>query len=212
MGDLGLHAAHVRSASAGLKPTSASTPSSRRSISEPPPTGAGGTAPCDTWDNAVLHAHRRTIDGAEVPVPVNLEMKRLAPGRPTRGYPRRSAATGGVRFTTKGPKTLLDLPQRQGAARGQRTDLGFDTPFPTDAPDRHLRAPASQDRFLQMWAAYLAERAGALERALRLRDARRGRGPATSSGPPPLATHAGQRRRHACELRYESCSRAHATQ
>jgi hypothetical protein len=41
------------------------------------PDGKGGTAACDTWDNALLHTWA-PIEGQ--PTPMRLEMKRLAPG------------------------------------------------------------------------------------------------------------------------------------
>jgi len=58
---------------------------------------------------------------------------------------------------------LWDLHEAKSAQEQlwQRTDLGFHGPFPTITGG--IFEPGFPDCFLQMWAAFLAERAGALE-------------------------------------------------
>ena len=73
MGDLGMHVAHLP-LRLGWKP--ASVYAQLQKIVTSRPDGKGGMAPCDTWDNAILHA---TAEIAGSPVPMTLEMKRMAP-------------------------------------------------------------------------------------------------------------------------------------
>mgnify|MGYP000063491074 CR=1 FL=1 len=67
---------------------------------------------------------------------------------------------GGIRYSTKEPKTLWTF-QRGKEQLWQRTDLGFHGPFPTITGG--IFEPGFPDCFLQMWAAFLAERAGSLD-------------------------------------------------
>ena len=60
-------------------------------------------APCDTWDNALLHTDVRIGDAD---VPLRLEMKRLAPGERNSWFIEILGTEGGVKFSTKEPKTL----------------------------------------------------------------------------------------------------------
>ncbi len=153
MGDLGMHTVHLPFR-LGWKP--------RRVYAQllkgfpERPDGRGGLAVCDTWDNALLHTDTM-IDGEEVPV--RYEMKRLAPGETNTWFFEVMATGGGVRFSTREPKTLRTF--RPGKTQGwERTDLGFHGPFPTITGG--IFEPGFPDCFLQMWAAFLAERAGQL--------------------------------------------------
>jgi predicted dehydrogenase len=65
-----------------------------------------------------------------------------------------------VKFSTKEPKTLWTF-QRGKEQYWQKTDLGFNGPFPTITGG--IFEPGFPDCFLQMWAAYIAERAGKLD-------------------------------------------------
>jgi predicted dehydrogenase len=67
---------------------------------------------------------------------------------------------GGARFSTKEPRTFWSF--RRGAEQQwSRTDLGFQTPFKTITGG--IFEPGFPDVLMQMWAAYLAERSGALD-------------------------------------------------
>ena len=113
-------------------------------------------APADTWDNAMLHTEV-AIDGADVPM--RLEMKRLAPGETNTWFFEVLGTDGGVRFSTKEPKTFW-LFERGKEQAWKRIDLGSQSPFtPVTGP---IFEAGFADCFLQMWAAYLAERAGRL--------------------------------------------------
>ncbi len=154
MGDLGMHAVHVPFR-LGWNPKRVYA--QLQSLYPERPDGKGGTAVCDTWDNALLHTEI-DADGAEVPV--RFEMKRLAPGETNSWFLEVLGTDGGVRYSTKEPKTLWTF-QRGKEQLWSRTDLGFHGPFPTVTGG--IFEPGFPDCFLQMWAAFLAERAGKLD-------------------------------------------------
>ena len=154
MGDLGMHTIHVPFR-LGWKPKRVYA--QLQKIYHERPDGNGGIASCDTWDNAMLHTDVE-IDGAEVPL--RFEMKRLAPGETNTWFIEILGTDGGVKYSTKEPKTLWTF-QRAREQTWQRTDLGFHGPFPTITGG--IFEPGFPDCFLQMWAAFLAERAGKLE-------------------------------------------------
>jgi len=153
MGDLGMHAVHVPFR-LGWKPVRVYA--QLQKIYHERPDGRGGVAPCDTWDNALLHTDIRVGDDE---VPMRLETKRLAPGETNTWFIEVLGTEGGVRFSTKEPKTLWTFEFGKEQA-WKRTDLGFAGAFPTITGG--IFEPGFPDCFLQMWAAYLAERAGEL--------------------------------------------------
>ncbi len=153
MGDLGMHAVHLPFR-LGWKPKRVYA--QLQKIYPERPDGKGGMTPCDTWDNALLHTDVE-IDGADVPV--RFEMKRLAPGETNTWFIEILGTEGGIRYSTKEPKTLWTF-QREKEQLWRRTDLGFHGPFPTITGG--IFEPGFPDCFMQMWAAFLSERAGLL--------------------------------------------------
>jgi predicted dehydrogenase len=153
MGDLGMHTVHLPFR-LGWKPLRVYA--QLQKIYTERPDGKGGMAPCDTWDNAMLHTDV-TIGNDEVPM--RLEMKRLAPGETNTWFIEVLGTEGGVRYSTKEPKTLWVF-ERAKEQIWQRIDLGFQTPFTTITGG--IFEPGFPDCFLQMWAAFAAERAGQL--------------------------------------------------
>ena len=154
MNDLDLHVAHLP-LRLGLRPRSVHAQLQR--VYRTRPDGKGGSAVCDTWDNAVLHT---SVEVAGDPVPMTLEMKRMAPGETNTWVFEMLGTDGGVRFSTKEPKTLWTY--RRGKEQAwERTDLGFDMPF--KAITGAIFEPGFPDILMQMWAAFLAERAGKLD-------------------------------------------------
>jgi predicted dehydrogenase len=113
-------------------------------------------AECDTWDNALLHTDIE-VDGREVPV--RFETKRLAPGATNTWSIEILGTDGGARFSTAEPKSFWHF-ERNKEQTWCRTDLGFQAAFPTITGG--IFEPGFPDCFLQMWAAYAAERAGVL--------------------------------------------------
>lgn len=153
MNDLGMHVAHVP-LRLGWKPHRLYA--QLQKIYTERPDGHGGRAPCDTWDNAVLHC---TAAVGDHPVPLTLEMKRLAPTETNTWLLEILGTDRGVRFSTKEPKTLW-LYRRDREQWWEKTDLGFAVPFPTITGG--IFEPGFPDLLMQMWAAFLAERAGVL--------------------------------------------------
>jgi predicted dehydrogenase len=153
MNDLGLHVAHLP-LRLGWKPSRLHA--SLQRIYRSRPDGRGGVAPCDTWDNAVIHA---AVDIAGESVPLTMEMKRMAPTETNTWIFEALGTDRGVRFSTKEPKTLC-VYRREKEQSWQRTDLGFEMPFKSITGA--IFEPGFPDILMQMWASFLAERAGLL--------------------------------------------------
>lgn len=153
MGDLGMHVAHLP-LRLGWKPSSIFA--QLQKIYPTRPDGKGGTAACDTWDNAILHG-TASIRGH--PTPLTLEMKRMAPTETNTWYIEILGTDKGVRYSTKEPKTFWTY-RRDKEQWWEKTDLGFSMPFRTITGA--IFEPGFPDLLMQMWAAFLAERAGLL--------------------------------------------------
>ena len=153
MNDLGLHVAHVP-LRFGWKPVSVYA--QLQKIYSERPDGRGGMAACDTWDNAIVHANAEI--GSAV-VPLRLEMKRLAPTETNTWVLEVLGTEGGVRYSTKEPKTFWVF-RRGKEQTWEKTDLGFAMPFKTITGS--IFEPGFPDVLQQMWAAFLTERAGLL--------------------------------------------------
>lgn len=153
LGDLGMHACHIP-LRLGWKPQSLFAQLQKGYPQRPD--GKGGMATCDTWDNAMLHTWVQ-IGGNDVPL--RLEMKRMAPGATNTWFIEVLGTEGGLRFSTAEPKSLWIF---EGGKEQywKRTDLGFDMPFKTVTG--HIFEPGFPDVIQQMWASFLAERAGSL--------------------------------------------------
>jgi Predicted dehydrogenases and related proteins len=154
MNDLGLHVAHVP-LRLGWKPTRVHA--RLQKIYHERPDGKGGTAACDTWDNAALHCSLDLPGQADVPL--TLEMKRMSPTDTNSWEIEILGTDAGVRFSTKRPKTLLTY-VREKEQSWRAVDLGFSMPFKTITGG--IFEPGFPDILMQMWAAFLAERAGRL--------------------------------------------------
>jgi predicted dehydrogenase len=150
MGDLGVHVLHLP-LRLGWRPTRVYA-TVQDIVSERP--GPDGTlVTCDTPDNATLHA---TVGD----FPLTLEVKRIAPGESNTWRLRVLGLDGGVEFSTAAPKDLWTFERRDGHQLWQREQTGSQSAFAT------ITGPIFEfgfsDAVLQMWAAYLAEREGAL--------------------------------------------------
>jgi len=153
MADLGLHVAHLP-LRLGWRPEALFAVLQK--VYATRPDGRGGSAPCDTWDNATLHC--RVALGDQT-LPLTLEMKRMAPTETNTWIFEVLGTDGGVRYSTKEPKTFWTY--RRGEEQAwSKVDLGFATPFKTITGA--IFEPGFPDVIMQMWAAYLAERAGRL--------------------------------------------------
>lgn len=153
MGDLGMHVAHLP-LRLGFVPRRVYAQLQKGYPERPD--GKGGTAACDTWDNALLHLDF-SHDGAEVPM--RWETKRLAPGETNTWSIEVLGTEGGARYSTKEPKTFWRF--KGGKQQGwERVDLGFGSAFPTITGG--IFEPGFPDVLQQMWAAFLTERSGLL--------------------------------------------------
>ncbi len=153
MGDLGMHAVHVPFR-LGLKPINVYA--QLQKLYTERPDGKGGMAACDTWDNATLHCD---IVHECLTVPMTIEMKRMAPTETNTWFVEILGTEGGVKYSTKEPKTLWTF-QRGKEQTWTKTDLGFNGPFPTITGG--IFETGFPDCFQQMLAAYVAERDGFL--------------------------------------------------
>jgi predicted dehydrogenase len=154
MNDLGLHAVHVP-LRLGWKP--AQLYARLQKIVTHRPDGQGGMAVCDTWENALLAGE--FTDAQSLPVPITLEMKRVAPGETDTWYLEVTGTEASYRFSTKEPKTLWVF-RRDKEQWWQKTDLGNTPPFKVITPG--ITEFGFSDCFQQMIAAFAAEWAGTL--------------------------------------------------
>ena len=154
MGDLGMHTVHFPFRM-GWRPKRVFA--QLQKIYRERPDGRGGMAPCDTWDNALLHC---TTEIAGEEVPLEISTKRLAPGEMNTWFIEVLGTDGGARFSTKEPKTVW-LFQRGKEQIWQRYDVGQSyNAFPTITGG--IFESGFSDCFLQMWASFVADREGVL--------------------------------------------------
>ncbi len=154
MADLGMHALHLP-LRLGWDPTHLYA--QLQKIVTERPDGKGGLAPCDTWDNATLHA---TVPIAGKPVPMQLEMKRISPSDTNSWVFEVTGMDGGFRYSTKEPKTFWTFRREGKSQQWCREDLGFQTWYPTITGINF--EPGMADILAQMWAAFFVERNGDL--------------------------------------------------
>jgi predicted dehydrogenase len=149
MADLGMHVLHLP-LRLGWRPRSVYAVLQDIVRERPGPDGA--PVRCDTWDNATLHA--------DAGFPLTLATKRIAPGETNTWRLRALGMDGGVEFSTASPKAVRRFAVRDGRQVWERLETGSQSAFGT------VTGPIFEfgfsDAILQMWAAYLAERAGAL--------------------------------------------------
>lgn len=157
MGDLGMHACHVPFR-LGWRP--ARVYAQLQKITHERPDGKGGMAACDTWDNAMLHCDVEIPGHPNGTVPMRLETKRLAPGEMNTWFIEVLGTDGGVRFSTKEPKTVWQF--RRGKEQvWERYDVGMaDSAFPVVTGG--IFEAGFADCFQQMLASFAAEQAGSL--------------------------------------------------
>jgi predicted dehydrogenase len=155
MGDLGMHVLHVP-LRLGWKPKVVFA--QLQKIITERPDGKGGFAVCDTWNNATLNT---CVEIDQEHVPMTLEMKRISPGETNTWYIEVLGTTGGVKYSTKDTKALWTF-NNENEQLWQRTDLGFKG-MPFDTITGGIFEPGFPDCFMQMLAAYIAEREGFLD-------------------------------------------------
>lgn len=153
LNDLGMHVAHLP-LRLGWKPARVYAQLQRGYPTRPD--GRGGTTACDTWDNALLHCDV-LINGQETPM--RWEMKRLAPTETNTWFIEVLGTEGGVKFSTKEPKTLYVF-QNGKEQSWNAIDLGHKSAFETVTGG--IFEFGFPDSILQMLAAFASEREGTL--------------------------------------------------
>jgi predicted dehydrogenase len=153
LNDLGMHVAHLP-LRLGWKPSRVYAQLQKGYATRPD--GKGGTATCDTWDNALLHCDT-TINGEDVPM--RWEMKRMAPTETNTWFLEVLGTQSGIRYSTKEPKTLYRF-QNGKEQSWNAIDLGHKSAFETVTGG--IFEFGFPDSILQMLAAFAAERAGVL--------------------------------------------------
>lgn len=158
MGDLGLHVAHVP-LRLGFRPESVYA--MLDNVVTERPGSDGVPVACDTWDNALLACRVPTDDVADARrFSMLWETRRIAPGQMNSWSFTALGMDGGVRFTTRSPATLERFTVRDGEQVWEQVQPGHASSWPTVTGG--IFEFGFTDALLQMWAAYLAERAGAL--------------------------------------------------
>ena len=146
MGDLGMHALHLPLRFGWMPRTVRAVLSD---VVTERPDGRGGTAPCDTPDNAVLLCEAEGF-------PLRIETKRMAPGETNTWLIEVDGTEGSIAFTTKRPKTLRTMAYRPGGPQEWREqDLGARSAYPTITGA--IFEFGFSDAVQQMWAAFLDE-------------------------------------------------------
>ncbi len=154
MGDLGMHVTHVP-LRLGWQPVSVFA--QLQELVAVRPDGKGGSAVCDTIENATLSTIANEATGD---FPLTLETKRIAPGEMNTWRLRVVGMAGGVEFSTRYPQSLKVMTIRDGQQVWEERMAGSQSAQPT------ITGPIFEfgftDALLQMWAAYFTERAGEL--------------------------------------------------
>ena len=150
LGDLGMHALHVP-LRAGWLPRDVRAVLT--DVVRERPDGKGRTAPCDTWDNAVLLCE---VAEEGYTFPLRVETKRIAPGETNTWTIEVDGTEGSIAYTSKFPKTLRWMDYEPGAPQAWRVlDLGSESAYPTITGA--IFEFGFSDAILQMWAAFLDE-------------------------------------------------------
>lgn len=160
LNDLGMHTWHVP-LRLGWRPDAVYGELQNIVTERPDP--SGNLALCDTWDNAIVHSWARH-EGERFPL--TTETKRIDPGEKNTWQFEAVGLNGGVRFSTKNPKRVqvfsIDTVPGMGTEQvWKNIDAGSQSVWPT-VTGANFEFGFS-DAILQMWAAYLAERAGLLD-------------------------------------------------
>ena len=158
MGDLGLHVAHVP-LRLGYRPETVYAMLDNVVTERPGPDGA--RVVCDTWDNALLACRvPSTTDVDARRFSMLWETRRIAPGQMNSWSFEAIGMDGGVRFSTRTPATVQRFALRDGEQVWEEVQPGNASAWPSITGG--IFEFGFADALLQMWAAYLAERAGAL--------------------------------------------------
>ncbi len=158
MGDLGMHVAHVP-LRLHYQPSSVYALLEDIVTDRPVAAGSSEKVRCDTWDNAFITMRGR-ITGSERAFPMMWETKRIAPGNMNTWVFEAQGMDEGVRFSTRTP-AYFERFRRDGSEQiWEQVQPGNVSAWPMVSGA--IFEFGFADALLQMWASYLAERAGQL--------------------------------------------------
>lgn len=153
MGDLGIHTQHLPF-HLGFKPQNVSA--YLANIAKERPDLDGNMVPCETWDNAILMC-QTTNENGDV-FPMQLEMKRMAPGCTNTVEYEIYGLNMSAKFTSDDPNAIC---YTQAVGREQawaRLVIGQKTQFPVITGS--IFEFGFSDSLLQMFAAFVSELRG----------------------------------------------------
>ena len=153
MGDLGIHTQHLPF-HLGIRPLTVSAQLANLVPERPGPDGA--PVPCETWDNAILLCEAENAAGDRFPM--QMEMKRMAPGCTNTVEYEIYGLNMSARFTTDDPNAVR---YTQAVGREQawaRLVVGQKTLYPVITGG--IFEFGFSDSLLQMFAAYVSELRG----------------------------------------------------
>ncbi|MBT3272125.1 MAG: Gfo/Idh/MocA family oxidoreductase, partial [Spirochaetales bacterium] len=150
MGDLGMHPCHVPF-KAGWKPLNVRAILSN--LMPARPDGKGGTAQCETWDNATLFCETVSPDGESFPM--TIKTQRIAPGEKNTWYLSVKGMKGSAVFNTKNINHIEIMNYTGGEQVWQIIDMGHETAYKSITGG--IFEFGFSDAILQMWAAFLYE-------------------------------------------------------
>ena len=153
MGDLGMHVAHVPLRLGFLPATVYALLDNVVTERQ----GPEGLVPCDTWDNALLALR---VPQGDRKFSMLWETRRIAPGNMNTWIFEAVGMDGGVRFSTRNPAVFHRFALRDGQQIWEELQPGNVSVWPMVSGA--IFEFGFADALLQMWAAYLAERVGAL--------------------------------------------------
>jgi len=154
MGDLGMHTLHIPF-HMGWKPTSVYA--DLQKVVETRPDGKGGTAPCKTWDNAVLTC-RSTDPKTGKEFSMVIETKRMAPGATNNWFIEVYGTDGSANFSTHNPKAFNFLTASGKEQGWTRIDTGSQSAIPSITGG--IFEFGFSDAFQQMIGAFIHEISG----------------------------------------------------
>ncbi len=117
------------------------------------PDGEGGTAVCETWDNATLLCETEDTGGERFPMTVKAH--RISPGEKNTWSIRVKGMKGSARFSTKNINGIEILEYTGGEQVWQHIDLGHETAFKSITGS--IFEFGFSDSMLQMIAGFLYE-------------------------------------------------------
>jgi predicted dehydrogenase len=153
MGDLGIHTHHIPFRMGWIPERVYAQLSD---IGRERPDAQGESAPCETWDNAVLMCDVRGEDGGCFPMVI--ENKRIAPGSTNEWYIEVYGMKQSAKFSTNDP-CAFSYTENVGSEQAWcRVVIGYTPQIPTITGG--IFEFGFTDSILQMWGAYMSEIAG----------------------------------------------------